>query len=49
MGNVKERDRMENAGLDGKIILKCIQKMLWNYVIRFHLSQVAGCSVHTWQ
>jgi hypothetical protein len=23
-GNVKERDRMENAGIDGRIILKCI-------------------------
>jgi len=37
---------MENARVDGKIILKCIQKMLRNDMIRFHLSQVAGCSAH---
>jgi hypothetical protein len=39
VGNLKERDRLEDVGIDGEIILKWILGKVWEVVDWIHLAQ----------
>ena len=45
-GNLRERERLEDLGVDGRIILKCVQEVGWGMDVIYLTSgykQVADC------